>query len=75
MFFCASEYTACRTITRPQSTDVHPIVSGQPPTNPVVAKSSGTVYEKALIERYIGKRYGYSFVVGADVAALRGEWD
>lgn len=30
----------------------HP-VSGAPPTAPVVSKTSGTVYEKALIERYI----------------------
>jgi hypothetical protein len=30
-------------------------VSGSPPTAPVVSKTSGTVYEKALIERYIGK--------------------
>lgn len=29
-------------------------VSGSPPTVPVVSKS-GTVYEKALIERYIGQ--------------------
>jgi hypothetical protein len=29
------------------------IVSGSPPTAPVVSKTSGTVYEKALIERYI----------------------
>ena len=29
-------------------------VSGSPPTVPVVSKTSGTVYEKALIERYIG---------------------
>ncbi|GMK58826.1 hypothetical protein CspeluHIS016_0602680 [Cutaneotrichosporon spelunceum] len=28
-------------------------ISGSPPTNPVVSKTSGTVYEKALIERYI----------------------
>lgn len=28
-------------------------VSGAPPTAPVVSKTSGTVYEKALIERYI----------------------
>jgi hypothetical protein len=29
------------------------IVSGSPPTAPVVSKTSGSVYEKALIERYI----------------------
>ncbi|WWC58690.1 uncharacterized protein I303_101234 [Kwoniella dejecticola CBS 10117] len=28
-------------------------ISGSPPTAPVVSKTSGTVYEKALIERYI----------------------
>lgn len=28
-------------------------ISGSPPTVPVVSKTSGTVYEKALIERYI----------------------
>jgi len=31
------------------------VVSGSPPTVPVVSKTSGTVYEKALIERYIGE--------------------
>lgn len=30
-------------------------VSGSPPTVPVVSKTSGAVYEKALIERYIGQ--------------------
>lgn len=29
------------------------LVSGAPPTAPVVSKTTGTVYEKALIERYI----------------------
>lgn len=32
-----------------------PPVSGSPPTVPVVSKTSGAVYEKALIERYIGQ--------------------
>lgn len=31
-------------------------VSGSPPNVPVVSKTSGTVYEKALIERYIGEQ-------------------
>lgn len=40
---------------RPRPCAHAPPVSGSPPTVPVVSKTSGAVYEKALIERYIGQ--------------------
>lgn len=55
MFFCASESYA---LPAPEGQANAIAVSGSPPTNPVVSKTSGTVYEKALIERYIGEQLG-----------------
>lgn len=52
---CFSVLVSSPPLPHPQPRAHLPPVSGSPPTVPVVSKTSGTVYEKALIERYIGQ--------------------